>query len=228
LIPRSSGATPKFEVRRYEGRRIDFADSSLETDMRLQPRLSLLAAALLVAAPSWAATLYTLPAATAATETNSSVALNFAAGAGAGQLAFTLAGYATLDGDNFWIDILHVTLNGNEVLSGTWDIGGGGLSRVLVDPNGATVGVVNNVTHELQISLPVTLASGSNQLVFHYESPTSFEGSNRAGFQGLGDEGWGLNAVTVSGNPAPVPEPASGALLLGGLGGLAWLAKRRR
>lgn len=197
--------------------------------MILKPRLTLLAATtLLAAAPTWAATLYTLPAPTAALETNSSVALNFAAGAGAGQLAFTLAGYTTLDGDNFWIDILHVTLNGSEVLSGTWDIGGGGNSRVLVDPHGATVGIVNNATHELQISLPVTLASGSNQLVFSYESPLNFEGTARAGFQGLGDEGWGLNAVTVSGNLAPVPEPASGALLLGGLGALAWLAKRRR
>jgi hypothetical protein len=196
--------------------------------MFLQPRPSLLAAALLAAAPSWAATLYTLPVPTAALETDSAVTLNFAAGAGAGQLAFTLAGYATLDGDNFWIDVLHVTLNGSEVLSGSWDIGGGGLSRVLVDPNGATIGIVNNLTHELQISLPVTLASGSNQLVFRYESPTSFEGSDRAGFQGLGDEGWGLNAVMVSGNLAPVPEPASGALLLAGLGALGWLAKRRR
>ena len=191
-------------------------------------RTLLATTALLAAAPTWAATLYTLPTPTAALETNNSVTLNFAGGAGAGQLAFTLAGYATLDGDNFWIDILHVKLNGSEVLSGTWDIGGGGISRVLVDPNGATVGVVNNATHELQISLPVSLAAGSNQLVFNYESPTNFEASARAGFQGLGDEGWGLNAVTVSGNLAPVPEPTSTALLLGGLAALGWLAKRRR
>ena len=188
------------------------------------PRLPLLAAtALLAAAPAWADTLYTLPSPTAALETNTSVTASFAAAAGAGQVDFTLAGYATLDGDNFWIDILHVSLNGTEVFSGTWNFGGGGTDRVLLDTNGATVGTVSG--QQLTISIPLTLAAGSNQVVFTYESPTDFEGSGRAGFQGLGDEGWGLNAVTVTGT---VPEPASGALLLAGLGVFGWLAKRRR
>ncbi len=195
--------------------------------MMSKPRLTLLAAtALLAAAPSWAATLYTLPAATAALETNNSVTANFTAGAGVGLVDFTVAGYATLDGDNGYIDILHVVLNGTEIFSGTWDLGGGGANRVLLNTNGATLGTISN--QQLSISIPLTLTAGSNQLVFSYESPASFEGSGRAGFQGLGDEGWGLNAVTVNGNLAPVPEPASGALLLGGLGALAWLAKRRR
>lgn len=190
------------------------------TSLRL-PRLA--ATALLAAAPAWAATLYTLPAPTGALETNRGVLLDFTAGAGAGQVDFTLAGYATLDGDNGYIDILHVTLNGTEVFSGTWDLGGGGASRVLPDPNGATVGAV--VNQQLAISLPLTLAAGANQLVISYESPTVFEGSGRAGFQGLGDEGWGLNAVTVAG---VVPEPAGSGLLLAGLGVIGWLASRRQ
>lgn len=195
--------------------------------MMIKPRLTPLAAtALLAAAPTWAATLYTLPAPTAAMETNHAVTLNFAAGAGAGQVDFTLAGYATLDGDNFWIDILHVTLNGSEIFSGTWNLSGGGTDRVLFNPNAATVGSSSN--QQVAIGLPLMLAAGNNQLVFSYESPTSFEGGGRAGFQGINDEGWGLNAVTVNGNLAPVPEPSGAALLLGGLGALAWLARRRR
>lgn len=194
--------------------------------MTSMPRLPLLAAtALLATAPAWSATLYSLPAPTVALETETSVTAKFSASAGAGLVDFTLAGYATLDGDNFWIDVLHVTLNGQEVFSGTWNFGGGGTDRVLFDPNGATVGTVTNQL--LTISLPVKLASGSNELIFSYTSPTSFEGVDRAGPQGLGDEGWGLNAVTVSG-VAAVPEPASGALLLAGLSVLGWLAKRRR
>ncbi|MBI3345615.1 MAG: PEP-CTERM sorting domain-containing protein [Burkholderiales bacterium] len=169
--------------------------------MTSTPRLPLLlATALLASVPAWSATLYSLPAATVALETNTSVTADFLAAAGAGRVDFTLAGYATLDGDNDWIDILHISLNGNQVFSGTWDLGGGGINRVLLDPNGATVGTVSG--HLLTISLPVLLAAGSNHLVFSYESPSSFEGVTR--------------------------EPASGALLLAGLGVFGWLAQRRR
>jgi hypothetical protein len=191
------------------------------------PRLTLLAASTLLALgamqPAAATTLYTLPAATAALETNTAVTASFSAGGGSGQLAFTLQGYATLDGDNFWIDILHVSLNGTEILSGTWNLGGGGVNRVLLDANGATFGSVAN--QQLSITVPVKLVAGNNQLVFSFESPNSFEGTPRAGFQGLGDEGWGLNAATVT--AAPVPEPTPGALLLAGLGTLGVLARRR-
>lgn len=192
--------------------------------MPMPLRLPLLAAtALLAAAPGWAETLYTLPGPTAELATDKVVTASFTAGAGAGSVSFTLAGYNTLDGDNFWIDILQVTLNGSEVFSGTWNLGGGGLDRVLADPNGATVGSV--VNQQISISLPLLLAAGSNELVFGYTSPGSFEGTARAGFQGAADERWGLNALTVTG---PVPEPAVGALWLAGLGALCGGLRRRR
>ena len=187
-------------------------------------RLPLLAA-LLAAAPAWAATLYTLPAATTALDTNTSVSASFGASSGAGSVVFTLAGYGSLDGDNYYIDILQVTLNGSEVFSGTWNIGGGGADRVLFNPNGATVGGITG--QQLSIMLPVALVAGNNDLVFTYTSPVKFEGIDRAGFQGVGDEAWGLNALTVTGI-SPVPEPASAAMLLAGLGMFGWAASRRR
>lgn len=78
--------------------------------MTSMPRLPMMAAALLLTAtPAWAATLYTLPAPTTALETNTALTVDFAVAAGAGQLDFTVAGYATLDGDNGFIDILHLS-----------------------------------------------------------------------------------------------------------------------
>jgi len=51
------------------------------------------------------------------------------------------------------------------------------------------------------------------------------------GWQAGDDESWAIDNVTVTGErgipPAAVPEPVSGALLLGGLGAMA-LARRRR
>ena len=52
-----------------------------------------------------------------------------------------------------------------------------------------------------------------------YDSPLRFEGTDRAGPQGLGDEGWGLNRLRVTG-VSPVPEPGTMALWLAGLAGL--------
>lgn len=173
-----------------------------------------------------AATLYSAGA-TAAMATPGAVSASFdALAGGSGTLSLQVQGYATLDGDNFWIDILHVTLNGTEVFSGTWDLGGGGIDRNDAPsfiPGGATVSK-NAIAHTVDISLPVSLAAGSNSLVISYESPTTFEGIGRNGFQGLGDEGWGLNSVLVS----SVPEPATALLMLAGAGLVAGAVARRR
>jgi hypothetical protein len=192
-------------------------------------RIQLGLAATLCAAGAHAATLYTLPAPTGAMSSPGSVPASFSAGAGAGNVSFELQGYNTLDGDNFYIDIFHLSVNGVEVFSGTWNLGGGGANRILVDANGAAV-TYSPATKTVDVSVAVDFVAGSNSVTFAYDSPSSFEGTSRAGPQGLGDEGWGLNSATITGN-APVtviPEPETYLLMLGGLATVGLLARRRR
>jgi len=152
------------------------------------------------------------------------VTASFGAGAGAGSVSFHLDGFNTLDGDNYYIDVFTLTVNGSAVFSGTWDLGGGGADEVLLAPAGYSL--TKNGTSSLDITVPVALASGTNQVTFAYDSPVEWNGSGRAGPQGLGDEGWGLGQVTVT--ATTVPEPAEGALLVAGLGLVGLAARRRR
>jgi MYXO-CTERM domain-containing protein len=156
-----------------------------------------------------------------------SLAAAFSADAGAAVVKLQLDGYLTLDGDNDWIDIFHLFVNGSEVFAGTFDMSGGGINRILYNPGGASAVTTTNaygLGGKTDIVVPVVLLAGSNGIAFSYESPTTFEGIPRNGPQSIDDEGWGLHRVLVS----SVPEPQPGALLLAGLAAFGVLVRRTR
>ncbi|WP_338844634.1 hypothetical protein V8J88_13400 [Massilia sp. W12] len=147
---------------------------------------------------------------------------NFVSAATQATLNFQIRGFNSLDGDNYYIDIFNLHLNGAKIFSGTWNLGGGGLDRVFTSPTGATV---QHTGQLVTISLPVQLQAGANNITYSYDSPSSFEGQQRYGWQDLNDEGWQLGAVSVT---TAVPEAEQSALILGGLGMLALFARRRK
>ncbi|UJP00378.1 MAG: PEP-CTERM sorting domain-containing protein, partial [Nitrosomonas sp.] len=106
------------------------------------------------------------------------------------------------------------------LFQGTFNLGGGGTDIVFVNPNGAAYTAINLGYFNgglLNVSIPVTFTTGNHVLTFDYSGSP----------QGLGDEGWGLNNITVEG-VAAVPEPETYAMLLAGLGLLGFTASRRK
>lgn len=147
----------------------------------------------------------------------------FDAGSGGAALAsFIVDGYASLDGQNYYEDDFTLSLNGTAIVTGTFNLGGGGYNVVYSAPSGASAinlsglndpNVVTFTGGQEMLVVPLTLAAGSNSLSFSYHSLTD----GHAGFQGVGDEGWGVQQVLVS---SAVPEPAAWAFMVMGFAGL--------
>ncbi|WP_293900951.1 PEPxxWA-CTERM sorting domain-containing protein [Phenylobacterium sp.] len=205
--------------------------------MTLHRTLALAAFALAVAtaAAAQAATLYDAPGATAELPTNSSYSATFNGPAGPASLSFVLNGYASLDGQNWYEDDFNLSLNGASVIKGTFNLGGGGNDLVFLAPGAATLDNVSGngtaVTWaggHVNITTPLNLIAGANTLTFAYNSL----GAGHAGFQGTGDEGWGVQAIKVTsdgrGPTGGVPEPASWALMILGFGALGTMVRRQR
>jgi hypothetical protein len=155
----------------------------------------------------------------------------FHATGGAGTVSLIVDGYGSLDGQNFYEDDFTLSLNGVTTLTGTFNLGGGGASIVYSAPAGTTA---NNLSDPLGLGqvtfaggqealvAPVTLNAGTNVLSFVY---SSLAAPNHAGFQGVGDEGWGVHDVQVSG---AIPEPSTWAMMLVGFGGLGAVLRSAR
>jgi hypothetical protein len=143
----------------------------------------------------------------------------FSAGAGAGLTSFRIDGYTTLDGVNCCTDTFTLNLNGTDILSGSWDMGGGGANVLFFAPAGSSISPHTNgfgLGGYTDISVPLSLLAGGNVLNFSYSGAS----------QGLGDEGWGLETILVTGNSG-VPEPAAWALMLAGFGMVGATLRRR-
>ena len=176
---------------------------------------------------------------TPAMPTDQSFSLNFNSSAATTTgLSFILDGYLSLDGQNFYEDDFSITLNGTRVFLGTFNLGGGSnsgsQSNIYSNPFGATLSNPTNNGTGISFTggketfsftgLPLNI--GSNTLTFTY---TSLADANHAGFQGLGDEGWGLEPVNVSAaSVSAVPEPATWAMMLLGFAGVGFMAYRRK
>lgn len=137
---------------------------------------------------------------------------------GSANLTFDLLGYNSLDGANCCSDTFTLTVNGSQLFSGGFNMGGGGSNFVNYIAPGATV--VSSVSYGswagglTKFSVDHALLAGTNTYVFDYGS-----------MQGLGDEGWGLANAKITGNVA-TPEPATMLLLGSGVAGL--LGARRK
>ncbi len=193
----------------------------------MQLRLKLAAAAFAIAATASAAAhaalLLDVTGATGPMPTDTSISYSFNAAGGAGVASFVLDGYGSLDGQNGYEDDFILSLNGVDVIRGTFNLGGGGGDQVYLAPVGATwanvSGNFTNVTWaggQMIATTPLALLAGLNTLTFSYVSLPS---PDHAGFQGTGDEAWGVEGIQVTG-AGGVPEPSTWALLLMGFGGL--------
>ncbi len=177
-----------------------------------------------------ASVVYSSNLATGALVSPGSVSTSFSTAlAGPASIAFQIQGYASLDGNNYYRDNFSLFVNGIQSYVGTFDLGGGGSNLVTFKLPGSSSFNVTPVSTGsptfgggfADIVTPINLVSGLNILKFAYDSP----GSPYAGPQGLGDEGWGINRVTVT---SAVPEPATWAMMLIGFAGLAMMGGRRR
>ena len=182
---------------------------------------AILAAALtmMVATAGNAAIIYSDLPATAVQSSPGSLSASFNAAAGAGTVAFDINGYASLDGVNCCTDTFTLALNGTDIYSGSFALGGGGANTVFFAPVGSTQTVTQFAFFGggvANIFVPLTLVAGNNTLTFTYAGAA----------QGLGDEGWGLQNVVVNGNA--VPEPAEWAMLIAGFGLVGAIARRQR
>jgi len=138
---------------------------------------------------------------------------------GSASLSFDLRGHLTLDGaNNGYTDTFILSVNGTDIFSGQYAMGGGGENITLLAPTSSNVDTtltypneVNSAGGEVLIDTWISLIDGRNTIRFDYGD-----------LQGLSDEGWGVSNIEVI---SSVPVPA--ALWLFGSAVFVWSGLRK-
>ncbi len=105
-------------------------------------------------------------------------------------------------------DDFTLSVNSSPILQLSYDLGGGGGNSIFTNVYGATASSRYSVDNHWAIDVSITtlpLFAGSNSFIFAYVSPSGDAlggAGGHAGPQGLGDEGWGLTNVLLTGNAA--------------------------
>jgi len=145
---------------------------------------------------------------------------SFVSGAGPALVNTKVNGYLTLDGLNCCTDILNLYLDNILQLSITADLGGGGSFNTYYNlasyGNYGTYGFSQGGYWD--IFSPLTLGAGIHTWTVEYTGSP----------QGINDEAWSVEEVSVFGPEADVPEPETYTMLLAGLGLLGFAARGRK
>ena len=104
-------------------------------------------------------------------------------------------------------------------MAATFDLGGGGNDVIYKAPMDS---MITHTGQEVTFDLPLDLLHGKNTLAAAY---ISLPAPDHAGFQGIGDEGWGIGGVSLR---SAVPEPSTWALILVGVGAVGFALRRPR
>ncbi len=178
------------------------------------------AAATTIAFAANAGTILSIPGFSGDMPTDTFVLKSFNAGAGGkADLTFTIDGYNSLDGQNYYEDDFILKLNGQTLVAATFDLGGGGNDVIYKSPIDS---VITHSGRQVTFDLPLELRAGNNLLAAAY---VSLPQPRHAGFQGIGDEGWGIGGVSLR---SAVPEPSTWALMLVGVGAVGFALRRPR
>lgn len=149
-------------------------------------------------------------------------------------ISFDLYVLKTWDGDNFGFgpDVWGISVNGNSSFNGFTTTFSNGYGPTQSYPSAVFVGSAAARTGSVAND---TLGYGSGYLgdsIYHLTFTTSHSASTftatlfGTNLQGISDESWGIDNVSVA--IAAVPEPESYAMLIAGLGLMGAVARRRR